>query len=69
MSSLGHPVYLERYGRSGTVECRTALCLLSLNVVNEVFLALWFWLLVLAIVMGIFVIFRLLVLASSRPRA
>lgn len=52
-----------RYGSSGSIETRDALCILPLNVLNEkVFLILWYWLLLLFIISSICVLYRALFL-------
>nr|XP_023026317.1 innexin inx2-like [Leptinotarsa decemlineata] len=48
-----------RFGPSGTLEIRDALCILPLNVLNEkFFLILWYWLLVLLIVTMLCLVYR-----------
>ena len=43
-----------------------ALCLLPINVVNEkIYVFLWFWLLLLALVTSLFVVFRLVVFCNT----
>ena len=69
----------EKFGQSGTIEvrpdfpqnltsCQThdALCLLPINVVNEkIYVFLWFWLLALAFLTSLFVVFRLVVVCNT----
>ena len=43
-----------------------ALCLLPINVVNEkIYVFLWFWLLLLALITSLFVIFRLAIVCNT----
>ena len=43
-----------------------ALCLLPINVVNEkIYVFLWFWLLLLALITSLFVVFRLVVFCNT----
>ena len=42
-----------KYGPSGTVQKHDALCVLSLNIINEkIYVMLWFWLVILSILSG-----------------
>ena len=51
----------RKYGPSGTVQIHDALCVMALNVVNEkIFVALWFWFVLLALVSGLALLWRLL---------
>ena len=50
----------HKYGPSGTVEKKDGLCVLPLNIINEkIFIFLWFWLIFLALVTGLYLIFRI----------
>ena len=50
----------HKYGPSGEVEKKDALCVLPLNIINEkIFIFLWFWLIFLAFVTGLYLIFRI----------
>ena len=50
----------HKYGPSGTVMKLDALCVLPLNIINEkIFIFLWFWLIFLALVTGLYLIFRI----------
>ncbi|XP_026752543.2 innexin inx2-like [Galleria mellonella] len=54
--------WLRKYGPSGTLQFRDRLCVLPLNIVNEkIFVILWFWLIILAFISALAVLFRLLV--------
>merc|ERR1712032_529743 len=56
----------EKFGQSGTTETHDALCLLPINVVNEkIYVFLWFWLLLLALITSLFVVFRLVVFCNT----
>lgn len=59
----------HKFGPSGSKETRDALCVLPLNVVNEkLFIFLWFWLYVLAILSAFALLYRALVLFIPRFR-
>lgn len=58
-----------KYGPSGSIVTRDALCILPLNVVNEkVFVFLWFWFYLLTVLTGIALIYRIIVLFVPRVR-
>ena len=49
----------RKYGPSGTIQTHDALCVMSLNIVNEkIFTALWFWFSILSILSAITVLWR-----------
>jgi len=53
----------HRFGSSGDVQRHDALCILSLNIINEkIYIFLWFWLAFLAIVTTIILIYRAFVI-------
>ena len=57
----------HKYGPSGTIELRDGICVLPLNVINEkIFIFVWFWILILAAITGLYLIFKL-VLMTVRP--
>jgi hypothetical protein len=59
-----------KYGLSGEVERHDSICILPLNIVNEkIYIFLWFWFIILAILTSILVIYRLCIVASYRLRA
>lgn len=59
--------WLRSYGPSGTLQYKDRLCVLPLNIVNEkIFVILWFWLIILAFLSTLAVLFRILVI-SLRP--
>ncbi|KAF5284400.1 hypothetical protein FQA39_LY17075 [Lamprigera yunnana] len=58
-----------KFGPSGSVETRDALCILPINVVNEkLFIFLWFWLYLLSGLSAIALFYRLLILFIPRFR-
>ncbi|XP_044730117.1 innexin shaking-B isoform X5 [Chrysoperla carnea] len=58
-----------KYGVSGEVEKHDAMCILPLNVVNEkIYIFLWFWFIILAILTGITCIYRIIIIFSPRMR-
>ncbi|XP_040564164.1 innexin inx2 [Lepeophtheirus salmonis] len=59
----------NKYGPSGTIEVKDGLCVLPLNIINEkIFIFLWFWLIVIAAISGLFLIYRLFVLLGFQIR-
>ena len=59
----------HKYGASGTVEKKDGLCVLPLNIINEkIFIFVWFWLIFLAVVSGMFIIYRIFVIAGNQLR-
>lgn len=57
------------YGPSGTVQKYDAFCVLPVNILNEkVFVFLWFWYIILAILTGLSLIFRLATLFVTKFR-
>lgn len=65
----------RKYGPSGTIQIHDALCVMALNVVNEkIFMVLWYWFALLALVSGLALLWRLLILgllvcASAHSRS
>jgi len=59
----------KKYGPTGTIQNHDALCVLPLNIVNEkVFIFLYFWLVFLAAINCVWLIYRLLTIASLSLR-
>ena len=61
----------NKFGPSGNIENHDAFCLLPLNILNEkIFILQWFWFIILALLLGCLVLYRLLLLLvpSLRPR-
>jgi len=59
----------HKYGPSGTVENKDGLCVLPLNIINEkMFIVIWFWLVILAVISGVFLLYRLAVLLGPQIR-
>lgn len=57
------------FGSSGDVQKHDALCLLPLNIINEkIYIALWFWFLILALLTLLVIIYRLLAIVSESVR-
>ena len=59
----------HNYGPSGTVEKKDGLCVLPLNIINEkIYIFIWFWLIIITIVSGLALIYRIIVLAMPKFR-
>lgn len=59
----------HKYGSSGDVQRHDALCLLPLNILNEkIFIVMWFWFIILAILGGSLIVYRFIVIISFRAR-
>jgi len=57
------------FGSSGDVQKHDALCLLPLNIINEkIYIALWFWFIILTILTILVIIYRLLAIISESVR-
>lgn len=60
----------HKFGTSGEVEKHDALCLLPLNIVNEkVYIFLWFWFILLAMLSTLVILYRLIIIISPKMRA
>jgi len=59
----------NKYGPSGTIEKKDGLCVLPQNIINEkTFIFIWYWLVFLAAVTGLYLIFRLATFLSPNIR-
>jgi len=59
----------HKYGPSGSVQKFDGLCVLPLNIVNEkIYVFLWFWFIILSILSGISLIYRISVVAGPKLR-
>ena len=59
----------HKFGPSGTVQKFDGLCVLPLNIINEkIYVFLWFWFIVLTVITGLQMLYRLAVIGSSRLR-
>lgn len=59
----------HNYGSSGTIEIKDGLCVLPVNIINEkIFIFLWFWMIIVAAMTGLFLIYRLAVLVGPQIR-
>merc|ERR1712025_365230 len=59
----------HKFGPSGTVEKFDGLCVLPLNIINEkIYVFLWFWFIILTVITGMQVIYRIFVLSMPRLR-
>jgi len=58
-----------QYGPSGTVEKKDGLCVLPLNIINEkIYIFIWFWLVGIAVISGVALIYRLATLIGPQIR-
>jgi len=59
----------HKFGPSGTVEKFDGLCVLPLNIINEkIYVFLWFWFIILTVITGMQVVYRIIVLLLPRAR-
>ena len=59
----------RKYGPSGSQENHDAMCILSINIINEkIYILIWFWLLFLTITTTLWLMYRLAVIFSMRLR-
>merc|ERR1712004_706403 len=59
----------HKFGASGSVQKFDGICVLPLNIINEkIYVFLWFWFVILTVVSGMQMIYRLIVLMSPRLR-
>ena len=57
------------YGPSGTITKHDSMCILALNIINEkIFVFLWFFFVILAIITAISMLYRILVISSLEVR-
>jgi len=57
------------YGVSGTVQVKDGLCVLPLNIINEkIFIFVWFWMIFVAAVTGIYLLYRIATLLATQLR-
>ncbi|XP_034947946.1 innexin inx7 [Chelonus insularis] len=61
----------HKYGPSGTIQTHDALCIMALNIVNEkIYSFLWFWFIILAIISGLGLVWRILTMVlHARSKA
>jgi len=60
----------HKYGPSGTVERLDGICVMPLNIVNEkIYIFLWFWFILLSVVTGVQMVYRLATLVAPGLRA
>lgn len=59
----------HKYGTSGDIQKHDALCVLPLNIVNEkIYIFLWFWFIILAVLTSILLCYRVVIIAFPRLR-
>lgn len=59
----------HKYGPSGSIQKHDAMCLLALNILNEkIYIFLWFWFIILALLSGIAIIYSIMVVLLPSTR-
>ncbi|XP_046984997.1 innexin inx3 [Schistocerca americana] len=59
----------HKYGASGTIQKHDALCVLALNIINEkIYIFLWFWLIILAVLSGLALLYSLVIVVLPSVR-
>ena len=59
----------HKYGPSGTITKHDGLCILALNIINEkIFVFLWFWFVLLAIISALALVYRIVILSVPSLR-
>jgi len=59
----------HKFGPSGTVQKIDGLCVLPLNIVNEkIYVFLWFWFIILAVITGLALLYRVAVILGTQAR-
>ena len=59
----------HKFGPSGTVQRIDGLCVLPLNIVNEkIYVFLWFWFIILAVITGLALLYRIAVILGTQAR-
>ncbi|KAH8022445.1 hypothetical protein HPB51_024544 [Rhipicephalus microplus] len=57
------------FGTSGDLQKHDAVCVLPINIINEkIYVFLWFWFVILSIITGLFLIYRMITIVSSSVR-
>ncbi|CAG0899696.1 unnamed protein product [Cyprideis torosa] len=57
------------YGPSGTIQRHDSLCVMALNIINEkIYVFIWFWFIILAIITGLSLLYRIALLVSPGLR-
>ena len=60
----------HKFGSSGEIEKHDAMCILPLNIVNEkIYIFLWFWFALLAILSIMVILYRIIIIVSPKMRA
>ena len=61
--------HFHKYGPSGTIERHDAMCVLALNIINEkIYVFLWFWLIALAVLTSLYLLYVLSVIMVPSMR-
>lgn len=61
--------HFHKYGPSGTIQRHDVMCVLALNIINEkIYIFLWFWYIILAVLTALYLIYTLAVIAIPSMR-
>ena len=59
----------HKFGGSGTIQVVDSMCVLAMNILSEkIYIFLWFWFIILAVITGIQVVFRIVQMCSPGVR-
>nr|CAJ58681.1 innexin inx1 [Homarus gammarus] len=59
----------RKFGSSGTLETHDTMCVLAVNIINEkIYIFIWFWLVFLTAITAAWLVYRLIIIASSEVR-
>ena len=68
--TINQPSPPRSFGPSGTVEVHDTMCILAVNIINQkIYILLWFWLVSLSVITGLWLLFRIATILSPHLRA